>query len=163
MKLDVPFFKQDTLYTCGPAVVQMILRYYGIVASEHTLREKMKTNSDVGTMHKYMIDEIRAAGLYCYVNNHSSVQEIAFFLKIGLPVIVHYMEPSENSQDHYAVVVGIEDHHIILNDPWHGKDFSLTLTDFEHRWHDGKGIYHNWLLTASKEHFGVGRQYAPAA
>ena len=37
--IDVPYFKQDTDYTCGPASLQMVLAYFGIRESEEALAD----------------------------------------------------------------------------------------------------------------------------
>ncbi|NCU42580.1 MAG: hypothetical protein EOM19_07785 [Candidatus Moranbacteria bacterium] len=161
--LDVPYFKQDVLYSCGPVCVQMILSYFGRRVGERDLMESMKTNTQIGTTPGNMLRIVRKYGLFSYVNNTSSLREIRHFLSIGLPVIVYFVEPITDD-DHYAVVTGFRGNTIIFNDPLNGKNFSLSLSDFEKCWH-GKKKYHtllrSWILVASPETFSLGRQYQP--
>lgn len=162
MLLEVPYFKQDAAYSCAAASVQMLLRFFKIVTSEEALIKKLNITKDHGfDLHSLVIDEVNAQGLYCYVNKGSTLDELLFYLtKHSLPVLVNYIEP-ENNEGHFAVVVGNQDGHLILNDPWHGPGFSMTHDAFEKRWCDGRGLYPNWMLVASQEAFELGRQYRP--
>lgn len=162
MILEVPYFKQDTTYSCGAASVQMLLRFFKIVTSEQELIRKLDITKENGLeQHSLIIDEINAQGLYCYVNKESTLDELLFYLtKHSLPVLVNYIEP-ENNEGHFALVVGNQDGFIVLNDPWHGPRFSITHEVFEKRWCDGRGKYPNWMLVASLEAFELGRQFRP--
>ena len=107
MKLKIPFYKQDTDHTCGPASLQMVLSFLGDFKSEKKLSEEAHTNHDAGTRHDAMIETARKEGFYCYVNNDSSWDEVNNFISEGLPVIIHFVEP-QSGENHYAVVVGLE-------------------------------------------------------
>ncbi|MEK9182294.1 MAG: peptidase C39 family protein [Patescibacteria group bacterium] len=164
MKLKIPFYKQDTDHTCGPASLQMALSFLGDFKSEKKLSEEAHTNHDVGTKHNAMIETARKEGFYCYVNNDSSLNEISNFLAEGLPVIIHFAEP-QAEEEHYAVVVGFEKGEIILNDPWNGKNFKMGKKDFLSRWHGAQGNhqYIKWAMVISDEDFKLGKQYSPIA
>lgn len=159
--ISVPFFKQDTEYSCGAAVMQMVFRFYGKVFSEETLMRKLKTREDSGTNHQSMIDLARTEGLYVYVNNESSLDEVAYFIGRNIPIIVHFIEP-DTDDGHYAVVIGIEHEKIVLNDPWNGEGFNMSIHDFEKRWHDEDGSHPRWIMVVSETDVQLGRQYLPA-
>lgn len=162
MKLKIPFYKQDTDHTCGPATLQMVLSFLGDFKSEKFLSKEAHANHDIGTKHDAMIETARKEGFYCYVNKDSSVDEIKNFLSEGLPVIIHFAEP-QAEEEHYAVVVGLEKSDVILNDPWNGKNFKMAKKEFLSRWHGEQGNhqYNKWILVISDKDFKMGKQYSP--
>lgn len=159
--LDVPFFKQDTNYTCGPVSLQMVLAYHGILESELALREELQSHPVTGTTHQAMITAVTDRGLHCYVNDNATREELVQYLAQEIPVIVRYVEQS-TSEDHYSVAVGASDSEIALNDPWNGERVRLTWREFEARWTcDELGTCEQWLMAVAREAFPLGRQYHP--
>ena len=158
--LKVPFFKQDTNYSCGPATMQMIFRFYGKFFSEEKLVKKLNTQKSIGTHHQAMIDLAIEEGFFPYVNNESSIEEIESYLNKKIPVIVHYTEP-DNDDGHYSVIIGIEKNNIILNDPWNGEKFKINIEEFEKRWKDDKRNSKKWLMVVSDKDLSLGKQYLP--
>lgn len=138
--LAIPYFKQDTTYSCGAVSVQMLLRYFGITISERTLMELLGTDTEYGTHHQPIIECLTNHGLYCYVDTDSTLEEVSRHLDSSLPVLVHYIEPSAD-EHHYSVVVGSTSTHVLLHDPWNGPAFTLPHTDFLERWHDNMHAY----------------------
>lgn len=160
--LSVPYFKQSTNYTCGPASLRMVLSYFDVKTNEKTLAEDLETNSDIGTMHHNMIEGVRRAGLYCYVNDQATIQELRYLLGFGAPVIIRFVEPSPKSEDHYGVVVGVNRFFITIHDPWHGPYQRYTHKSFSKRWRcDEIGTCAQWLMAVSKTALPLGRQYNP--
>ncbi len=160
MKLKLPYFKQHTEYSCGPTSLEMVLGFFSDKKSEKFLIKKAHTDKVEGTKHKWMIDTSIREGFYCYVNSHSTIHEIKHFIVIGFPVIVDFTESSEEI-GHYAVVVGYKGNKIIMNDPWNGRNFSITEDDFTERWHDRLTKSHGWIMVISKNDFQLGKQYLP--
>lgn len=161
--LEVPYFKQDTIYTCGPAALQMVLAYYGMRQSEQTLAEQLKTSDSKGTSIQHMLDVARRSDFYVYMNNEASLGEITYLLTaFRAPSIIRYLE-TDQDEDHYAVVVGVSDRDVILNDPWHGPKTRLSRLEFEKRWScDELGTCSRWLMTVTPEPLPMGRQYSPS-
>lgn len=161
--LKIPYSKQDLDYSCGPACLQMVFAYYKKRMSEAELTRELRSNDDVGTTPGRMISIVRKHGFFCYVNNDASLAEIEYFLRIGKPVIVYFVEPTEED-DHYAVVSGLGKKKIFFNDSWNGKGFSLGVAEFDRRWH-GEKKYHKslrrWMLVVAPEEIPMGRQYKP--
>ncbi len=158
--IKLPFYKQDTDYSCGPATLQMIFRFYGKFFSEKDLIKKLKTNRTTGTRHKALLDFACSNGFYVYINNESSLKEVAYLVGRKIPVIIHFIEPDSND-GHYAVIVGINKKHVILDDPWNGKNFKITRKDFEERWHSEDGSFVRWIMVVSDEYRHLGKQYLP--
>lgn len=156
--LKVPYYKQDTKYSCGAAALQMVFAFFGKHQSEEALTERLGTNKENGTEHSQIIKVITEEGLFAYANNDSSLEEIQEFLDLKTPVIVNFIEPGEDS-GHYAVVVKIVEDDIILNDPWHGAEFRMKKEEFLNRWHSENGNHKRWLVAVSRENFNLGKQY----
>lgn len=156
--IKLPYFKQDTNYSCGPAVIQMIFRFYGKVFSEEDLIQRLKTQKDIGTQHQSMIEVARTEGFYVYVNNESSLNEIIFFLNKNIPVIVHYVD---DGVGHYSVVVKVDEDNVVLDDPWNGEKFKINREQFEKIWHNEKGNFKKWIMVVSNEYRHLGKQYLP--
>ena len=159
-KLHLPYNEQQTEYTCGPASMKMIFAYFKIFQSEKNLAKQIKTNNKIGSLHSKMIATAAKSGLYCYVNQDSTIHEIKMFIYQDLPVIVHFIEPSDN-EGHYAVIIGFRNTSLILNDPWNGKNFILSMSDFTKRWHDENNIYSQWIMVLAKKDLHLGKQYSP--
>jgi len=150
MKLRLPFYKQDKSYTCGPAALQGVLDFLGTFKSEGWLTSHLHTDKEKGTSHEEMIRLAERLGFQTHTHPRGSLREIKYFLKQELPIIVNYIEP-EDEEGHYAVVSGLENGNIILNDPWLGRDFKLQTQDFKKRWHNSAGNSQAWLLVVSSQ------------
>lgn len=146
--MKIPYSKQKRGYYCGPASLQMVFGYFRHYISQDKLAEKGRTRHDRGTSRAGMIRVARENGFHTYAQNDSDLPKIADFLKRRLPVIVNFIEPSDE-EGHYAVVSGLSGKQIILNDPWNGKNFKLDIRDFLERWRGGRNS-RKWLLVISK-------------
>lgn len=164
VRIAIPFHRQDTNYTCGPAALQMLIHHFnGVYPSERTLARRMHTKNSVkgeSTKHAGLIRALRGAGLYVYVDNNASLKTVEALLTIELPVLVHYLEP-EAALGHYAIIVGASKERIYLNDPWYGSGFSLLREEFLSRWRGELNTSLRWLLVASPEPIFSGAHYAP--
>lgn len=158
MTLLIPFFKQKTSYTCGPTALEMVFSFFGKKLTQSQLAEEGHTNKNFGTSHKDMINTACKEGFFCYVNENSSIEEIKHLLSVKLPVIIDFTESGEG---HYSVVSGISSRKIILNDPWEGKNTTLSIKNFTDRWHDNLTKSKGWIMALSKECFKLGKQYFP--
>jgi len=159
--INLKFFKQKEEYTCGPAALRMVFDFFDKKFSEERLKKDLKPNKKIGTKHQALIKEARKKGFYCFVHDNSSMSNLKYFIEKGFPVIVHYIEPSDNL-GHYAVVVGFNKKKIILNDPYNGKNFKIKIKEFEKRWRPEEKISQKrWMMIISKNRFNLGRQYAP--
>lgn len=150
MRLRVPYIRQSTNVFCGPACAKMVLGYFGITTpSQDTLARIMKTDQvgENGTQHRKLADYLRSRGLVVRAFRNSSLKDIENALSAKTPPIVHHLEAKEDD-DHYSVVVELTASHIVLNDPWNGKDLTYTRKEFLKRWHDKAGVYTRWMLTA---------------
>ena len=160
--LEVPYFKQDTEYTCGPTVLQMVLAYFGVRESESGLAKQLKTDSNRGTEIHRMMEVARGHGFHVYLNNDASLDEITHIVtSFKAPCIIRYLETDENV-DHYAVALAASPDEVVLHDPWHGPFTRLSRREFEKRWTcDALGTCSKWLMAVTPEPLPLGRQYNP--
>lgn len=131
--LSVPFFEQDTDYTCGPASLRMVLAYFGHSIDEEDLARELGTNDAMGTERDRMSGILKQYGLVPFERTDATLDDMRHLLQNGFPVIVRFLEKEENS-DHYGVVVGIDEKNIVLNDPWSGLHVLYELGLFMIRW-----------------------------
>ncbi|MFA6603681.1 MAG: papain-like cysteine protease family protein [Patescibacteria group bacterium] len=151
MKLKVPYHRQSTDFTCGPAAARMILSFWGQRVSERRLRVLLNTNSRSGTRRPDLARGLRSFGLRVRTACNANVSDLRRSLAAGRPAIVNYREPEEGIS-HYAVVIGLENGKLILNDPDLGSGYRLGMKDFTSRWY-GRHRRRNvrWLLVAAPE------------
>lgn len=160
MKLRVPFHYQQTTYTCGPASLQMLFAYFKKLESQHILARQAESSPERGTDNSAMIRVATEAGFYVYVNDGSTLHEIKHFLEQGLPVIVNFIEPSDN-EAHFAVVVGFNRKSLLLNDPSNGRKIRISHKEFLNRWYGMHKIHKKWIMVLSTQDMHFGRQYVP--
>lgn len=160
-ELPVPYFKQDTNYTCGPTSLQMVLAYYDFKDSEKNLAELLNTNKDTGTRRVDMHKLATELGFHCYVNDNAALPEIDFLLQLKVPPIVRFIEP-DNNEDHYGVIIGMTDDDVVIHDPWNGPSCHFSKEDFQKRWTcDVIGDCDQWLMGISPEPIPLGKQFHP--
>lgn len=159
VKISVKHKYQTNVNNCGPASLQMVLGYFKTIETQKRLSRRLGTNDDVGTDIGEMILEGRRQGFYCYANDNAIVSEIRYYVARKLPVIVRYIEASDDA-DHYSVVYGFKGKTLLIADPWNGK-IKIEEDEFIERWHDRPLKHKNWLLVLSPEEFKLGKQYKP--
>ncbi|MFH1207914.1 MAG: cysteine peptidase family C39 domain-containing protein [Patescibacteria group bacterium] len=151
MRLRLPYYHQINDYSCGPAVVQMILKYYGLTKSQRSLIRLVGTNERVGTTRKKLILGFKKFSLETKVVFSADFTAVKEFLKNKIPVIVSYCE-LDSDQEHYAIVTGLTKKDVIFQDPWLGSQYRLDRRNFMLRWHNQKknGKFNGWLLAAGR-------------
>ena len=77
----MPFFKQDTRYSCGPTALEMMMAYFKVRLGEEKLGRRLKVTKRYGTRNGKLIDAARKAGFYVYVNDEATIEEVRFFLR----------------------------------------------------------------------------------
>ncbi len=144
--LGVPVVEQATDYSCGPATLMAVLRYWGKpVACEQDLYGPLHTTQKDGT-EPYKLEEVaRARGLRAEYRIGASVGDLRAALAAGTTVIVDLQawrdtrRPWRDDWDdgHYVVLVAIDGDRVYAMDPSADHGFSwLTLGELDERWHD---------------------------
>ena len=149
MKLNIPYHKQENDYYCGPAVLQMVFEFLGIKKSQEELANELGTTEKYGTSNKAMIEATSAEGFNVIDKEGATIDEVKDFIKQNLPVIVDFIEPTDNLE-HFAIVTGFENRDVVLNDPYNGQDFKISEEDFLNRWDDPVSGYKQWIMIISE-------------
>ncbi|MDD4402401.1 MAG: C39 family peptidase [Desulfitobacteriaceae bacterium] len=121
--LNVPTYKQEKSYWCGPACLQMVIKYVtGSKISQETLATEAGTTSTKGTYVYKMAETLRAHSVN---SKYYSVYDVDFdttfrsSLDKDIPAIAHLCTrylPAYNGKNygHYVVLRG---RYIYINDP----------------------------------------------
>ncbi|MFA6909441.1 MAG: cysteine peptidase family C39 domain-containing protein [Patescibacteria group bacterium] len=144
----IPYYKQKNAYFCGPAVMQMILAYYGIRTTQTALARRMRTNTRRGTTYRMMIATARRYGLRLTTNRRGTLRQLKRESSL-YPTCVEYAE-RDNNEAHYAIIKVVQKDRIILYDPYFGKDYILPRSEFLARWRDAwgtQGIRFRWMMS----------------
>lgn len=152
MKLDVPYYKQEALHTCGLAALRMVFDYFNVSRSEEDLCNESGTNPETGTAPQKLIEVVKKEGFHFFEQENSSLENVSKFLALKFPVIVSYVMPGVE-EGHYSVITGFERDKIIFNDPWTGKDFELPAEEFQKRWYGQFDGEKQWMLVISDKPF----------
>lgn len=150
MQISVPFFRQKTEYSCGPACLRMMFAYHHTRVGEEVISESAGTNPRTGTARAAMLRAARMHGFVCRMSSNGTWSDVLQSLKEGMPVLINYREPSKE-EGHYALVTGIRGDRVLLNDPWNGHPFSLPINELKRRWlgHRTREKNIGWMMTVS--------------
>jgi ABC-type bacteriocin/lantibiotic exporter with double-glycine peptidase domain len=117
--LNVPHFKQEFRHSCIPACARMVLAFFGRRHTEAELRALMRTDPTGTPVRR--LTELSPLGFdVAFVT--TDLAGLAAYLISGLPPIALLATAAlpywSESCDHVAVVVGVDDSWVYLNDPY---------------------------------------------
>ena len=156
--LETPNIRQSTNYSCGPACVTIILKYFGYKAKEKVMIKRLGADPDDGVEPEILVKYFRDRRFKIKQKYDMTIEDLEKSIDNGNPVIIAYQDwahkPSETNyhkswdNGHYAVVMGYDSEKIYLSDPSSVKaKKGLKKEDFYGRWRDigmdGK-FYHRW-------------------
>lgn len=136
---------QETLHGsfCGPAVIRMILDFYGIEKSEAEIATISGNDPNLGIGENQIISVLESFSLKTETKNFASYQDLENYLSKGIPVIVDWFTrgradyaEDEVADGHYSIVVGLDATHIYLQDPEVGRVRKISREDFLRVWFD---------------------------
>lgn len=128
----IPYFQtyqQKTEYTCAPASVKMVLKYFGCDYKEEDLAAEMGTTEDNGT-DIYQVVEYLKKNNWDYMstieNGKIKLSDIRKSIKNGYPVLVDWVDWG----GHWEVIIGYDtmgtakesDDVLIFADPYDTSD-----------------------------------------
>lgn len=119
VSLNVPHHNQELRYSCIPACVRMVLAFFGRLHTEAELRTLLRTEPS-GTPPRRLTELIHLGFDVDFVT--TDIAGLAASLTAGRPPIALLCTNSlpywSVSCDHVAVVVGVDDSWVYLNDPY---------------------------------------------
>ncbi|MBC2698453.1 MAG: hypothetical protein HF974_09020 [ANME-2 cluster archaeon] len=84
---EVPYYKQQEWYTCGPACLRMLLKYLGTSASEEDVAKACGT-TELGTTPLQLVKGSKVFGFNADALKHEDIDGLKYILENGNPVIV---------------------------------------------------------------------------
>ncbi len=143
-----PFQETLNASMCGPASLKIVLKYYGMEATEKELARLAGASSNLGADDKGLALAAKHFGFKVKIKNNSSFKDIEKWLDKKAPVIVNWFtrgrkdySDSDIADGHYSVIAGLDDQSIYLQDPEIGKIRKLKRDDFMRVWFDFRGEY----------------------
>jgi predicted double-glycine peptidase len=145
--LAVEHIRQSTNYSCGPACMAMVMRFYGSTITEQSLIRKMGCTPELGTSPIQIARHLRSARHSHKQQSRMSIPLLQSYLDQEWPIIVAYQawphRPSETDlgqtwdNGHYSVVVAIDQGRVCLVDPSsRRKRRWIESTKFVASWRD---------------------------
>jgi ABC-type bacteriocin/lantibiotic exporter with double-glycine peptidase domain len=134
--LNVPHFKQEFNYSCIAASARMVLAHHGRIVTESDLRNLLETQP-TGTRARNL-ESLAGLGFDVHLDS-SSLTNLREALAAELAPIVFVdtgqLDYWEIDCAHVAVIVGIDDEAVYLNDPFFESAPQRTsLPQFLHAW-----------------------------
>jgi len=150
MLLSVPFFRQNTWHTCGPACLKMLFAFHNHRISEDAIARQAHTSQKTGTARRALLRAARLHGFTCTMSSNALWRDVVTNLRRGNPVLINYREPSEDV-GHYALVIGMHGRDVLLHDPHNGRKFRIPLRELKRRWlgHRTDRKDRGWMMTAT--------------
>ena len=143
-----PFQETLNASMCGPASLKIVLKYYGVEATEKELARLTGVSSSLGVDDKGLARVAKYFDFKVKIKNNSNFKDIEKWLDQKVPVIVNWFtrgrkdhSDSDVADGHYSVVAGIDNKFIYLQDPEIGKIRKLKKDDFMAVWFDFTGEY----------------------
>lgn len=142
--INISPFKQSDSSLCGPAVIKMILSYYGIDALESEIAIRCEHNYKEGCTDLQMKAAIESYGLAVNIYNDSTLESLEYWLQHHIPIIVDWFTPGTGSgleempDGHSGIVVEIDKEKVYLLDPEIGQIRNIDREDFMRVWFDWK-------------------------
>jgi predicted double-glycine peptidase len=145
LELAIPSVVQTTGYSCGPAALCAVLRYYGHKRlTERTLMRRAGTTSE-GTEIAGLVRAAKSCGVEPWVWEKIRYDWLRDVLDLGHPTIAIVQawsrEPVDYSttwdQGHYVVVTACDAHEVVCMDPsLRGARATVGADEWTARWHD---------------------------
>lgn len=145
--LNVPFHRQKT-NGCGPASVAMLQRYWSTQGAgttelvEFELNAGLTVSENRGTLLSDMRRYLDSKGYHAFTIQADSADLTRQISKGRVPIVALKHKASANL--HYAVVTGLDERKVWLNDPAKRGPSSVDRGKFEESWIRAG----NWMLLA---------------
>jgi len=147
--LAVPLVRQEEDFSCGPAALSSVLKYFRVWdGREQQLYKLLETSAEQGTLPENLAQGARRFGLTAAVEKLMTIDRLRALLDGGRLVILELqawrddegpMLPWSETWDdgHYVVLVGLDETFAYFMDPsTRGAYTYLPLVELLERWHD---------------------------
>lgn len=141
IKINIPIVRQTSSRNCGPAVLQAIINYYGIVISQRSIAKIVGT-TDWGTTIGNVMSFLMSEGFTVTGKFHAKKKDITSILDRKIPIIVliqdgEYDETRKTIENgHFVVLVGYNEDSVFIMDPLRKDYVEMHWGYFLPRWYD---------------------------
>lgn len=141
--LNIPYFKQNRDYTCGPACLRMVLAYYGIEQDEVTLTMLCRTTL-FGTSARNIEQAALQFKLQVDYKYEATPEDLTSGLQRGVPAICFVdlsvlFDEGDKVGVHAVVVCELKENEITYHDPKQGSNQKAQVEKFMGAWQGLKG------------------------
>jgi len=137
MKIEVPILPQETPYTCLPACVRSVLRYYAQEFSEKNIAAACQVNRR-GVRFEHAAKFIRSLGLESTHFKNGGLHDLFDYLAANQPIIAalgaEHLPYAGDRTSHAVVICGLEGDEVVFIDPALGKEIRLDSMTFYKAW-----------------------------
>ncbi|PIP24522.1 MAG: hypothetical protein COX35_00210 [Candidatus Nealsonbacteria bacterium CG23_combo_of_CG06-09_8_20_14_all_37_18] len=105
---------RETPGLCGPASLKIVMDYYGVSVSEADIAKIAGATQEKGVSVAGLIKAARHFGFKVLVKENSSLDDLSYYVKKEIPVIVDWFSEDDG---HFSVVADIDKNNVILMDP----------------------------------------------
>ena len=136
---EVPYYKQEEWYTCGPACLRMLLKYFGTSASEEDVSKACGT-TELGTTPLQLVKGSKVFGFEAGAFKNEDLNYLKYTLENGNPVIVlldaGILYGGIQGFGHFIVITGLDINNITYHDPDipDGKNAKCSIDRFMQAW-----------------------------
>lgn len=147
--LGVPLVRQQTGYSCGPAALGAVLKYFGVWdGAEQQLYKILRTSVEEGTLPEDLAAGAWHFGLGAVVESGMTIARLRTVLASGRLVILEFQAWRDAERratlwrdtwtdGHYAVLIGLDARFAYFMDPSTAGSYTfIPLPELEERWHD---------------------------
>lgn len=142
--LNINSYQQTTEYTCGPAAVVSLLRYYNRTGDEMTIASEMGTSTTTGTTPQQMTSWLNTHNFNASWHQNGTLDTIINNLKKNKPVLVEWSDWG----GHWVLAAGYDtrntademDDVIIFADPYDRHDDNKD----GYTWFSAQRFYYMW-------------------
>lgn len=148
-RLPLPLVNQETDYSCGPASLLSVLRYWQVFdGTERDLYGPLQTTPKDGTEPPKLVEVAARYGLSAELREGMSVEDLRASLKRGDTVIIDFQAWREEGapplpwedvweDGHYSVLAAMDAKNAYFMDPVaEGTYAYMPLDELPRRWHD---------------------------
>jgi ABC-type bacteriocin/lantibiotic exporter with double-glycine peptidase domain len=141
--LQVPYFYQSELSSCGAAALAMIYGFYGFLRTEKEIWEKRKLPRQLESGFYIQTKSLIEDAIDCNfeeihgkmpLDNQTLLKNnLLEIIKNEIPILV-CKQRKNPILGHFVVIIGINESNIIFHDPEDGKKRKIKIKKFINEW-----------------------------
>ena len=123
---------------CGAACLSMVYRSLGKATQQHEIWTQIAKHNRFGSLAStthLMVRDARSRGFAAAaIQARHPLQLLRVCHRMQIRAILNHRVNSQSPAGHYTVLVGVDDNHVIVNDPYEGPSRKLTHSELLELW-----------------------------